>query len=315
MAGPRVFLSPDRGESWEVVHRLSGRSRPAGALPTCVCEHGSTIYLAEYTLADEPARILRSDDGGYTWVPAVVREDIRHFHGVYADPYGDELWAAAGDTDGESAVGTVEDDSFRPVGRGSQRWRAVDIAFTREAIVWGMDCSYAPSVELLRLPRERLGDEEPTPTVVGRVDGPVFYTERIHLGDESWVVITTAAEAGIDSTAPATLRHNTTPRRARVLAAPVEGGLTQWREMATFTRRRVAAEFVPVVSPANAYVYTAAHPDHGLLLNPYNTANYHGRILQVSPAEFVSGPEEPARRRLQPGPPVRWSDFEPPTVR
>lgn len=283
-----LFRSTDGGDSWDLVHSLPEGSKPAGLLPTSVCEHDGAVYLAEYGLGEAPARILRSDDRGISWRVAVKRTDVRHFHSVCSDPYSGEVWATAGDADSESAIGVVTDGSFHPVGSGSQRWRAVDLAFTPDAVVWGMDCSYAPSVELLRLPRERIGDgsADPEPTVVGRVDSPVFFAETLSIDGEDWVVLTTAAESGVDSTAPPSLQQNASGRVARAIAAPVDGDMTAWRGLASFPRRRTIAERVPGISPASAYLYVAVHPEKGLILNPYNTRDHHGELLSVAADAF-----------------------------
>src|SRR5699024_1552410 len=122
------------------------------------------------------------------------RTDIRHFHVLFTYPYTGQLWSTTGDTDEASIVGLFTDSGFEPIGSGSQRWRAVQLAFTVEAVLWGEDCPYTEDVEILRLPRERLDSEKPKPDVVGTTDSPVYYAETLPIGDETWVVMTTTAE-------------------------------------------------------------------------------------------------------------------------
>ncbi|WP_311173537.1 glycosyl hydrolase [Halobellus ordinarius] len=276
--GPQVFRSGDGGRTWTPVARLPSCSGPMGVLPTSVCEHKGTYYLAEYPLGDVPARIRASSDGGRTWESVVESRDVRHFHGVHRDPYREELWVTAGDTDQQSAIGRLRDGQFEPVGAGSQRWRAVDLAFTPTAVLWGMDCSYAREVELLRLDRNGAGE----PVTVGTTDASVYYAETLSDGRETWVVLSTAAEVGVDSTAPPGRRHNESSDVARVLVSSSTTGFEEWHELAAFERRRTLGTHVSVVPTASAYVFLAADPSVGLVLNPFNTQTHHGDLLQVS---------------------------------
>ena len=274
--GPRVFRSGDGGRTWTAVHRLPASSGPMGVLPTSVCEHDGVLYLAEYPLGSTPARIRASTDRGRTWETRVETDAVRHFHGAFRDPYGDCVWATAGDTDDQSAVGRLRDGEFRWVGGGSQRWRAVGLAFTPSAVLWGMDCSYADEVALLRLDRDG-GD----PVTVGTTDASVYYAETVTDGDTTWVALATAAEVGVDSTAPPARRRNESGDVARVLVASSTTGFTEWHELAAFERRRPLAASVPGAPAASAYVFLAADPDVGLVVNPFNTRTGHGRLRRV----------------------------------
>lgn len=292
-AGRALFRSADGGESWRHVHTLPAASGPMGVLPTSVCVSNGVVYLGEYTFDDEPARILRSDDGGETWTVHVRSTDHRHFHGVFRDPYTDRIWATAGDADDESAIGVLEDGAFRVVGAGSQRWRAVQLAFTPDSIIWGMDCSFSPEVELLRLPREAVGTADPDPVTIGTVDASVFYAETATVDGDHWVVVATAAETGLDSTAPPGA-ENTSSRRPRVLAARAESGYETWYELYSFVRRRTAAEYLPGIPTASAYVYLTAVGSR-VVVNPFNTADTHGEVF----ATTLRRPDEMETERRQ----------------
>ncbi|MFD1514721.1 WD40/YVTN/BNR-like repeat-containing protein, partial [Halomarina rubra] len=91
-----VFRSTNGGYSWRRVHELPASSGPMGVLPTSVCVTDDAVYLAEYPLGDDPARVLVSRDDGVTWTTFHERDDVRHFHGVYRDPYTDTLWGTTG---------------------------------------------------------------------------------------------------------------------------------------------------------------------------------------------------------------------------
>lgn len=291
--GRWVYLSSDRGRRWRVVHELPPSTGPMGVLPTACAQRNGQVYLAEYPLGDEPARILVSDDRGETWSTAVTEGRIRHFHGIFHDPYGDRLWATAGDTDQESAIGIVEDGAFRPVVHGSQRFRAVDLAFTPDAVIWGVDCSFATGNDIYRLTREQIPGSSPKPEQVGRTDASIFYAETVEVDGTPWVVLSTAAETGIDSTAPRTERENRGANRARVLAASRRSGYRNWQELHTFRRRQTLGDRHGRVPSAGAYVFIDTAGDE-LLVNPFNTASDHGRIITTSCDQLESVRERPA---------------------
>ncbi|MFC5972458.1 WD40/YVTN/BNR-like repeat-containing protein [Halomarina salina] len=281
-----LFRSTDGGRSWRVVRDLPDSSGPMGVLPTSVCVTDDAVYLAEYPLGDDPARVLVSHDRGESWSTFHERTDVRHFHSVATDPYSGALWGTTGDAEGECIVGRFDGDRFETVGRGGQDWRAVELAFTESAVVWGVDSAYLDSVGLFRLDRDRFDRDGVEPERVGETDAPVFYAETLTATDETWVVLSTAAEAGVDSTAPASMRRNTAGRTARVLAASERTGFEQWHELFAFGRRRTVSEHVGPVPTTGAYVFLGVAPDGGLLVNPFNTSAAHGDVLHLSPAAF-----------------------------
>ena len=292
--GKELFLSPDRGQSWRLVRRLPESSGPMGVLPTAVCRHRDRLYLAEYPLGDEPAEVVVSDDGRQ-WSTFVSRTDVRHFHGLFHDPYTDALWGTTGDTDEESAIGRFVDGEFRPVGGGNQTWRAVDLAFTPESILWGMDCSYASQIRILRLPRADIPSEPaggsadcPVPEVVGSVDGPVFYAATIRAGGTVWVVFSTASATGRDSTGPGTEGTGFGP--VRVVAASRRTGYERWYQLVTAERSATLGTSVPAIPTANAYAFLATTPGGDLLINPFNTRRNHGAVLVRRPSSFTEAP-------------------------
>lgn len=293
--GRRVFRSGDGGRSWTPVRRLPDSSGPMGTLPTSVCLHGDDVYLAEYTLGDDPARILRSEDDGRTWETLVETTAVRHFHGVFHDPYRDDLWVTAGDTDDESAVGRLVDGEFVRVGSGSQRWRAVGLAFTPTAVLWGMDCSYAADVELLRLRRD--GPAEPE--TVGLTDASAYYAATLPVDGELWVAVATAAEVGVDSTAPAG-RGNRSGDAARVLVASSASSYETWYELAAFRRRRPLGERLPGFPTASAYVFLAADERLGLFVNPFNARSDAGSVIRVPPEALPPIADQSATIRASP---------------
>lgn len=283
--GHCLFRSTNGGNSWQQVYELPLESGPMGTLPTSLAKHDGKVFLAEYTFGDVPARVLVSDDGGRTWSTYVERSNCRHFHGVFRDTYGDKLWATTGDTDAESAIGFFEDGDFHAVGSGSQRWRAVGLAFTPDSIIWGMDCSYADSIRVFRLDRDEVASDDPEPEVIHVADGTVYYTETLEVSGETWVFLSTAAGVGVDDTAPAGSR-NTCSRSAQVLATSSESNYKRWYELYSFDRRRTINEYFSNLPAANGYVFIDTDPQLGLIANPFNMKNHHGDVFSV-PVEWL----------------------------
>lgn len=292
--GGHIFVSTDRGHSWESTHPLPPSSPSFGVLPCATCRHEGTIYVGEYPLAgSETPRVLQSEDGGQSWSGIEV-PGVRHIHSVAVDPYTDDIWITTGDRDEECWIGRLRHGQFEPVGGGSQRWRAVEIAFTPDSILWGVDCLYAANNELLRLDRDQFEAAKPTPTVLHRVDGSVFYNVTTQVGDTLWVVFSTGALSGKDSTAPEQTPHESNV--VTIVASSTASDFTEWYELGRYRKRRTLADVVPSkrLTSANAYAFLAADGER-LFLNPYNTVQNNGRILctQLPIKASVSLPPPP----------------------
>lgn len=301
--GRFVWRSGDDGASWTHVHTLPPDSGPMGVLPTSVCVHAGETYLAEYPLGDGPARILRSPNDGRTWHPYLVTDRHRHFHGVFADPYDGELWATAGDADEECAIGRLRNGRFEPVGGGAQRWRAVDLAFTRDAIVWGMDCAYADRVSVFRLDRAALDGGDPV--AVHEVDASVYYLATIEDEGETWIAAATQAEVGTDRTAGAETGR-ADARTARVWVASDRTNLRTWRVAASYRRTPVPADRIDRLPAANGYVYLAGDPQLGLVINPFSVGAERGGLHRVPPTRLRSmAVDETGRPTVDPLPATR----------
>jgi hypothetical protein len=285
--GRRLFVSGDRGRSWEPSRRLPPSSGPMGVLPSAVEHHDGTTYLGEYPLRDGATpRVLVSRDRGRSWATHAALPDVRHVHAVQRDPCSGDVWVTTGDADAESRIGRLRSGALEAVGGGSQAWRAVELAFTPSALLWGMDCAYADENRIFKLPREEFDAPDPTPEAVGRVPGSVYYGASLPADGDQWVAFSTAMEAGRDSTGPAT--QEVPHGRGVVVAASSSSGYADWHELAVFRRRRVLADRLPGGLPrANGYVFLGADPGRGLFVNPYNTATDGGTIRQFAPERFA----------------------------
>lgn len=285
--GQHLYTAHDGARVWRHRGTLVPKSGLSGVLPSAVCRHDGVIYLGEYPLGDYTPRVLRSTDEGRTWETALELSGVRHIHAVQSDPFGNDVWITTGDADAECHVGRLDDSgdgaTFEPVGGGSQTWRAVELAFTPEAVLWGVDCGYAEHNRLYRLDRETIARDwtTPAPTPVGETHNSVYYAASLPVDGEQLVAFATAVETGRDRTNPD--RETTGDDVARVVVASARSDFTEWSVLAAFSRRSRPTDCVPWLPSANAYVYLGADAAAGLFLNPFNTTEANGRLLWVPP--------------------------------
>jgi len=199
------------------------------------------IFLAQYARNSDrrlPIRLWRSDDGGrrfdvvYHFEPGAVR----HIHFVQEDPLDGSLWMGTGDRDEESGLFRSTDggETWEPIGRGGQEWRAISLAFRPEAVYWGTDAGndaghYANRIFRLDRADGRLAE-------LCRVQGPVH---GITTTGKGAILLATGLERGA----------NEADRRVHVwFSANGES----WQEIASFEGGRqprriqyAVAHFVP----------------------------------------------------------------------
>jgi hypothetical protein len=101
---------------------------------------------------------------------------IRHIHSLQKDPYTGKLWICTGDKDNEAMIGWSNNNfgSINPIGKGSQIWRACQLVFTEEAVLWGTDTG---SVELAGVYRWDQTTMELTRLI--ETNGAVFFGTRL----------------------------------------------------------------------------------------------------------------------------------------
>lgn len=108
------------------------------------------IYFGEYFMNPErnPVRIWVVSSNLTHWQAVHEFENIRHVHGVYRDPYDEQIfWITVGDFKGECYILKSEDrfKSFARFGDGSQVWRAVNLYFTGDHVSWLTDSNLEPN--------------------------------------------------------------------------------------------------------------------------------------------------------------------------
>lgn len=123
---------------------------PRGNRPLNICEdrHGF-LYFGEYFHNAERAsvNIYMSEDSGETWkvVYTFPAGSIRHIHGLHFDEIGNSVWVTTGDLEGECIIGYSGDQfrTFNTVFKGGQEYRACNLMFYSDKILYGTDSETA----------------------------------------------------------------------------------------------------------------------------------------------------------------------------
>jgi len=181
-SGGYIWRSTDGGNIFRQVHKLRhfGIGHGRGVMPQGMAEdNDGAFYYGEYFRNSErgPVFVYRSVDDGKNWevVHRFKAGEIRHIHSIQFDPYTEALWIATGDRDYECMIAYSIDRgvTFQKVGSGSQKWRAVSLLFTEDAVFWGTDSPHSQNW-VYRLDRETRGVQQ-----VCKVGGPIYYSTRL----------------------------------------------------------------------------------------------------------------------------------------
>jgi len=129
------FFDEDKG-SWSADVALHGRR------PLVVTTVNNRLIYGEYTSNPQrqPVHLFAVGlDGGHTSI-ATFR-NIRHIHAVSFDPFSGKLWVTTGDEDDECGLWRMNTDGsdFRPIVRGSQQARVVQLLFAEKYVLFGTD--------------------------------------------------------------------------------------------------------------------------------------------------------------------------------
>lgn len=100
---------------------------------------------------------------------------VRHVHGIYADPYSPNLWCVTGDRKSECRMMRTSDQfrTIETVGAGDETWRCVSLLFTPAGAYYGSDAEFIQN-HLFFVPRAT-GERE----TLNPIDGPVYYSHAL----------------------------------------------------------------------------------------------------------------------------------------
>jgi len=140
-----IFVAGKGGRVYKKTFHVTRGSRP---LNICV-DAKDNLYFGDYFLNPErdEVSIYKSTDMGATWEVCYTfpQNNIRHVHGVFYDKYKDLIWFATGDFGDECIIGYT-DNSFDTINifkQGKQNYRAVNLLFYENFIVYGTDTEVA----------------------------------------------------------------------------------------------------------------------------------------------------------------------------
>lgn len=168
----------------EVGILSAGRYQPLGNIIRphrimrggCATSTHGKLYWGEYISNPtyEPVNIYRySPEAGTTEVAYTFpAKRVRHVHGVFSDPYSQDLWCVTGDRDHECLIMRTSDEfaTHHIVGEGDETWRTVSLLFTPEAIIYGSDAggcqNYLYSIHRKTWKRSKLAE----------IPGPIYYS-------------------------------------------------------------------------------------------------------------------------------------------
>jgi hypothetical protein len=153
------------------------------------------IFFGEYGPNSKRKKIpiWASYDDGRNWkiIYNFSNNSIKHVHGVYNDPFENNLWITTGDFDNECYLFKVPKKNFNNIikyGDGSQQWRAVSLFFKKKYVIWGMDSPLQTSyLQIFNRKTNELKKGRSFP-------GPVWYSKMF--SDQSGI-LQTSVEIGM----------------------------------------------------------------------------------------------------------------------
>lgn len=164
-----------------------GRYEPvAGLVPRarvlrngCAIDARGDVYLGDYYLNRQRHEIhlyrLPASKNRLEVVHTFAAGDIRHVHGIYADPFDGSLWCVTGDRGEECRLLRSVDgfQTLHTIGSGDETWRCVSLLFTAEGAYYGSDAEFSQNY-LYFVDRHTHQRKQ-----ISTVDGPVYYSTAL----------------------------------------------------------------------------------------------------------------------------------------
>lgn len=158
-----------------------------GSRPLSLEEFNQGFIFGEYRSNPERSEINVWQFGGDKELHSIFKfKGIRHIHGIYKDPYTEQLWITTGDEDDEAAIYCSNDnlETVEKILFGSQQTRTIKLLFTADFIYFGSDAPHEVNY-LYRLHRDSKKVEQ-----LQQVGSSVFHACKV--GD--WLFFSTAIE-------------------------------------------------------------------------------------------------------------------------
>lgn len=167
---------------------VMSQSQPLiGSRPLSLEKINQGFVFGEYRSNPERSEINVWQFGDNEELHSILKfKGIRHIHGIYKDPYTEQLWITTGDEDNEAAI-YCSDDNLETVEKilfGSQQTRTIKLLFTKDFIYFGSDAPHEVNY-LYRMHRESKKVEQ-----LQQVGSSVFHGCTV--GD--WLFFSTAIE-------------------------------------------------------------------------------------------------------------------------
>lgn len=149
---------------------------PRGSRPMNLCiDSKDHIYFGEYfsNPKKKAVHIYHSYDKGKSWEIAYTfsEGEINHIHGLFLDPYTNIIWIATGDRENECIIANTSDGfkTLNVVFRGDQEYRAANLLFYKDFIIYATDSQYIKN-EIKKIDRRTLDI-----SVVAKIQGSGIY--------------------------------------------------------------------------------------------------------------------------------------------
>lgn len=125
-----------------------------GTKPLNICtDQTNCLYFGEYVRngpyvqeTREEVHVYKSGDNGQTWEVCYTfpKNTVRHIHGIFYDKFTDKMWFTSGDKGDECIIGNTDDgfNTINIVKQGKQKYRAVQLLFFKDFIVYGTDTEH-----------------------------------------------------------------------------------------------------------------------------------------------------------------------------
>jgi hypothetical protein len=148
-----------------------------GNRPLSFVRHNNDIVYGEYRGNSERSavHVWKANISDKIWQPILKLTDVRHIHGVYTDPFSNEIWVTTGDENDEAKV-IILNEQFvtdRILIQGNQQARIVQPIFTKKFIFFASD---APNeINFIYRYNRSAGKIEK----LQEVNGPIYFGQMV----------------------------------------------------------------------------------------------------------------------------------------